>query len=110
ERIDPAVVIPVIHVLFERNDLCPGDRLPRLQFLQQRIRGRTRGATLGGEQLNDHGLASRLIDSCLRFRFCRKGKPCEQERERQPQRQSRKFSHSSISSMWNLMFVRAESY
>ena len=57
KRIDPAVVIPIIDVLFERDDLRSGYRLLLLQLLQEGIRRRTAGTSLGSEQLNHHWLA-----------------------------------------------------
>src|SRR5215472_14967983 len=48
-RIRPAVVIPIIHVLFEPYNLSACNWLVRFQFIQQRVCGRATGATFRSE-------------------------------------------------------------
>src|SRR5215469_719638 len=48
-RIRPAVVIPIVHVLFEPNNLSACNWLVRFQFIQQRVCERATGATFRSE-------------------------------------------------------------
>jgi hypothetical protein len=80
--VDPAVVIPVIHMLFECDNLCPGYRLLLVQLLQQGIGRRTRGTALRGKQFNHHGLAAHLWSGCLRLRYCGEDRAGNNENER----------------------------
>jgi hypothetical protein len=61
ERIDPAVVIPIIDMLFEGDYFCAGDGLLIFESGEQGIGRRTTGAALGGEELDDYGTARRLV-------------------------------------------------
>jgi hypothetical protein len=47
-------VVPIIDVLFKRDDLGTGHRLRLLELVEQPVGGRAIGATLGREKFDDH--------------------------------------------------------
>ena len=54
KRVGPTQRIPIIHVLFERNDPRARNRLGGIHARQKLIGGRTTGAAFTGEQFHDH--------------------------------------------------------